>query len=295
MKPPPFEYVRPAHGARRRSSVLGEHGDDAKVLAGGQSLVPLLNMRFARPRVLVDVNAVPGLDSVRSRERRRPGRALSFARRPSPPTRSIRERVPLAAECMPYVGHFVTRNRGTVGGSIAHADARAELPLALTVLGGKVTICTPSGGFRDVLAERFFVTHFTSVLEPTELVVETLWPAARPGSGFAFEEFALRRGDYALGMAACALRIEDGRAADVRIAVGSVGDRPLLLTDLVGSGLRARRRRRARPRDRSRRGGRRRSGRQPPRLRRLPAAPDRPPRRAGAAAGVGERDGEGEP
>jgi carbon-monoxide dehydrogenase medium subunit len=133
---------------------------------------------------------------------------------------------------MPFVGHFVTRNRGTVGGSIAHADARAELPLALTVLGGKVTICSSGGGSRNVPAEEFFVTHFTSVLGPTELVVETLWPAARPGSGFAFEELALRRGDYAVGMAACALRLDGGRAADVRIGVGAVGDRPLLLADL---------------------------------------------------------------
>ena len=230
MKPPPLEVVRAAT-VEAALEVLGERGDDAKVLAGGQSLVPLLNMRFARPLVLVDINTIPGLGSVRiANEVVRVGalaRQSAFAADPL-----VRERVPLAAECMPYVGHFVTRNRGTVGGSIAHADARAELPLALTVLGGKVTICTPSGGFRNVLAETFFVTHFTSVLAPTELVVETLWPAARPGSGFAFEEFALRRGDYALGMAACALRIEDGRAADVRIGVGSVGDRPLLLTDL---------------------------------------------------------------
>jgi carbon-monoxide dehydrogenase medium subunit len=211
--------------------ILGEHGDEAKALAGGQSLLPLLNMRFARPAMLVDLNAIPGLGTITVvKEVVRVGalaRQSAFAADPV-----IRARVPLAAECMPHVGHFVTRNRGTVGGSIAHADARGELPLALTVLGGKVTVRSPSGGFRNVPAERFFVTHFTSVLAPTELVAETLWPAARPGSGFAFEEFALRRGDYALGMAACALRVEDGRAADVRIGVGAVADRPLLLAEL---------------------------------------------------------------
>jgi CO/xanthine dehydrogenase FAD-binding subunit len=141
----------------------------------------------------------------------------------------VRERVPLAAECIPFIGHFVTRNRGTVGGSIAHADARAELPLALTAAGGRVVIHSPGGGFRAVPAEKFFVTHFTTILKPTELVAATTWPAARPGSGFAFEELAQRRGDYALGMAACALRIEDGKAAGTRVAVGAVSDRPLLL------------------------------------------------------------------
>jgi CO/xanthine dehydrogenase FAD-binding subunit len=230
VKPGPVAYVRAATvGAALE--VLGEHGDEAKVLAGGQSLLPLLNMRFARPALLVDLNGIPGLGTIGIvNEVVRVGalaRQSAFAADPL-----IRDRVPLAAECMPHVGHFVTRNRGTVGGSIAHADARGELPLALTVLGGKVTIRTPRGGFRNVPAERFFLTHFTSVLAPTELVVETLWPAARPGSGFAFEEFALRRGDYALGMAACTLRVEEGRAVDVRIGVGAVADRPLLLAEL---------------------------------------------------------------
>jgi CO/xanthine dehydrogenase FAD-binding subunit len=231
MKPAPFEVVR-AGSVDAALEALGEHGDEAKVLAGGQSLVPLLNMRFARPAVLVDINTIPGLDGVGVvNEVVRVGalvRQSAFAGDPL-----IRERVPLAAACMPYVGHFVTRNRGTVGGSIAHADARAELPLALTVVGGKVTIRSVGGGFRNAPATNFFVTHFTSVLGPTELLVETLWPARQAGEGFAFEEFALRRGDYALGMAACALRVEDGRAAAVRIGVGAVADRPLLLPELA--------------------------------------------------------------
>jgi carbon-monoxide dehydrogenase medium subunit len=231
VKPAPVRYVRAAtvEGALE---LLGEHGDDAKVLAGGQSLVPLLNMRLARPAVLVDVNPIGGLGNIALvNQLVRVGalaRQAEFAASPV-----VREHLPLAAECMPYVGHFVTRNRGTIGGSIAHADARAELPLALTVLGGKVTVRSANGGFRNVLAERFFVTHFTSVLEPTDLVVETLWPAATPGSGFAFEELALRRGDFALGMAACALRVVEGRAADVRIGVGAAVDRPRLLADLA--------------------------------------------------------------
>jgi carbon-monoxide dehydrogenase medium subunit len=230
MKPAPVRYFR-ADTVEAALDLLGEHGDEAKVLAGGQSLVPLLNMRLARPAVLVDINRIGGLDNIAVvNQLVRVGalaRQADFAA-----SAVVREHLPLAAECMPYVGHFVTRNRGTVGGSIAHADARAELPLALTVLGGKVTIRSANGGFRNVPAESFFVTHFTSVLEPTDLVVETLWPAAAPDSGFAFQELALRRGDFAIGMAACALHVVDGRAANVRIGIGAAVDRPRLLADL---------------------------------------------------------------
>jgi len=128
--------------------------------------------------------------------------------------------IPLLAECLPHVGHFVTRNRGSVGGSIAHADAAAELPLALTALGGSVV--TSAG--RTIPAEEFFVTHFTTALEPGELLVETIWPAAQPDHRYAFEEFALRHGDFALCMAA-AVAGPDG----LRVALGSVPDHPTLL------------------------------------------------------------------
>jgi carbon-monoxide dehydrogenase medium subunit len=227
VKPAPFLYERPETIAEALAT-LAEHGDEAKLLAGGQSLLPLLNMRFARPAVLVDLNRVRDLD--RLGEVNNVVRAGALVRQSAfGASPLVRERVPLAADCIPYVGHFVTRNRGTVGGSIAHADARAELPLALTAAGGRVVIHSPGGGFRAAPAETFFVTHFTTVLRPTELVAETTWPAAGPGSGFAFEELALRRGDYAIAMAACSLRIEEGRAADTRVAVGAVTDRPLLL------------------------------------------------------------------
>jgi CO/xanthine dehydrogenase FAD-binding subunit len=243
VKPAPFLYLRPATVAEAIAA-LQEYGDEAKVLAGGQSLVPLLNMRFARPAVLVDVNRVGGLD--RLGEVNKVVRVGALVRQATFGSSSlVRERVPLAAECIPFIGHYVTRNRGTVGGSIAHADARAELPLALTAAGGRVVIHSPGGGFRAVPAETFFVTHFTTILEPTELVAETTWPAAAPGSGFAFEELAQRTGDYALGMAACALRVQDGKAAATRIAVGAVSDRPLLLPEVgalvdgeaIGAGL----------------------------------------------------------
>lgn len=211
MKPVAFAYERPA-SVEEAVALLREH-EDAKVLAGGQSLVPMLNMRLARPSLLVDVNRLP-LDGV-ARENGS-WRVGATVRQADPRLGEI----PLLAEALPYVGHFVTRNRGTVGGSIAHADAAAELPLVLTALGGAVA--TSAG--RTIPAEAFFVTHFTTVLEPGELVVETVWPAAQAGTRYAFEEFALRRGDFALCMAA-AVAGPDG----LRVALGSVVDKPTLV------------------------------------------------------------------
>jgi len=237
VKPAPFAYSRPASLDEALAS-LREHGEEAKVLAGGQSLVPLLNMRLARPSVLVDLNRVPGLDGIEAAggEVRVGALVRQRALEGSPLTR---QRLPLVAEALPRVGHLVTRNRGTVGGSIAHADAAAELPLCLLVLGGKVVVRSAEGS-REVDAGDFFVTHFTTVLAPDELVVATVWPALRDGWGFAFEELAQRRGDYGLSMAACALRVEDGRVVDARVGIGSVVERPTLLeTELAGQVLTA--------------------------------------------------------
>jgi len=230
VKPPPFDYARPA-SVEEALALLAEHGDEAKVLAGGQSLVPLLNMRFARPGILVDVNRVPGLDEIAEEDGRvRVGALVRQAAFGS--SDAVLRRLPLAAECVPHIGHFVTRNRGTVGGSIAHADARAELPVVLAALGGSA-VAASRRGTRTIAAEELFVTHFTSALAPDELLVETLWPAAAPGAGFAFEEFALRTGDYALGMAACGLRVQAGRVTEARVAVGAAVDRPTLLPQVA--------------------------------------------------------------
>ena len=130
---------------------------------------------------------------------------------------------------MPFVGHYVTRNRGTVGGSIAHADASAELPLCLLVLGGSVH--TSAG--RELPADEFFVSHFTTALEPDELLVATTWPE---GGAVGFSEFALRHGDFALSACACSLELHEGTITSARIGVGAVADHPTLLDlDLVGA------------------------------------------------------------
>jgi len=181
---------------------------------------------YHRPESLVDLNRVGGLEQIDANGAVRVGALVrQRALEQSPLTA---QHLPLVAEALPYVGHLVTRNRGTIGGSIAHADAAAELPLCLTVLDG-VVVVQSAGGERQIPADQFFVTHFTTQLAPDELVVQTIWRTLGAGRGFAFEELAQRRGDYALSMAACALRVEDGRVVEVRVGVGSVVERPTLL------------------------------------------------------------------
>jgi 2-furoyl-CoA dehydrogenase FAD binding subunit len=215
VKPAPIRYVRP-ETVEEALSALAEHGGEAKVLAGGQSLVPALNMRIVRPEVLVDVNRVSGLSRVRLEDG---SLAVGATVRQSDP--GLRH--PLLEEALPHVGHFVTRNRGTVAGSVAHADPAAELPLCLVALGGTVRARSERAE-RDIPASAFFLAPFTTALDPDELVVETRWPAPRQGWGYAFQELSQRRGDYALCMAAAA-----ASETELRVAVGSVVDRPTLL------------------------------------------------------------------
>jgi 2-furoyl-CoA dehydrogenase FAD binding subunit len=216
LKPVAFRYERP-ETVEEALALLAEHGDEAKVLAGGQSLVPVLNMRLLRPSVVVDINRVLDLDNV--------ARANGTAR-VGALVRQADDRLlelPLMRDCLPHVGHFVTRNRGTVCGSIAHADAAAELPLALTLLGGSVVAASVRGR-REIPAADFFVTHFTTQLAPDELVVETVWPAAAVGRRYAFEELTQRHGDFALCMAGAA-----ASESELLVALGAVVDRPTLV------------------------------------------------------------------
>ena len=217
MKPVAFEYVA-AHSVEEAIEALGRD-EDAKPIAGGQSLVPALNMRLVRPTLLVDLNQA-GLDTIDSNGVLRVGATVRQATLEHDPRTH-----PLLREALPFVGHFVTRNRGTVGGSIAHADGSAEIPLCLSALGGTIVAEGP-GGRREIEPDAFFVTHFLTTLAPGELVVETLWPQPAEGEGVAFEELALRAGDYALSMVAVVLRRVDGVARDVRIRFGAVTDHP---------------------------------------------------------------------
>jgi CO/xanthine dehydrogenase FAD-binding subunit len=212
MKPAPFRYERP----ETVGAVLDALGDtDAKVLAGGQSLVPALNMRLVRPTVLVDINHVVDLDNVDVQDGTMAVGAL--VRQNDPRLR----RHPLLAAALPHVGHYVTRNRGTVCGSVAHADAAAELCLCLVLAGGRV-VAESKRGRREITAADFFLGPYSTSLEPDELVVETVWPF--DGWSYAFDEVAQRRGDFALCMAGAARR-----NGELRIAVGAVVRHPTLV------------------------------------------------------------------
>lgn len=216
MKPAPFRYVR-AETVDEAVESLAAEGEDAKALAGGQSLVPALNMRLVRPSVLVDVNRVGELGDVTCEN----GSLAVGATVRQADARLLAH--PLLAEVLPHVGHVVTRNRGTVCGSVAHADPAAELPLCLVLLDGTVRARGPAGT-REIRASDFFASHFTTALEAGELVVETTWPLPGEGAGTGFCEVAQRRGDYALCMAGALVR-----ADEVRVVVGSVVDRPTRL------------------------------------------------------------------
>lgn len=215
MKPAPLDYVA-ARSLEEALDALRRAGDDAKPIAGGQSLVPALNMRLARPTLLVDLNRV-GLDEIEANGAVRVGAMVRQRTLERSPLAH-----PLAREALPHVGHLATRNRGTVGGSIAHADGGAELPLCLVATGGVVVTDR-----REIPADAFFVTHYLTTLEPGELVTATLWPQPQEGERFAFDEFALRAGDYALAM--CAVRVRHDGAT---VAVGAVTGRPTVLEEV---------------------------------------------------------------
>ena len=226
MKPPAFQYERPAAMAEALE-MLAEHGDDARPLAGGQSLVPMLNLRLAAPAVVVDLNSLPDLERIEAAGRTLAVGALTRQRtlELSPEAAAIGA----LADGLPLVGHVATRNRGTVGGSVAHADPAAELPLALLALGGSVVV-EGRAGRREIPAGEFFAGFLTTALRPGELVVEVRFPLPRPGEASALLEVAQRHGDFPLGAVAASVALNgDGGIGAARIAVGAVADRPLLL------------------------------------------------------------------
>lgn len=225
MKPPRFEYFDPKT-LDEALGLLKDYGEEAKILAGGQSLVPLLNFRLARPRYLIDLNGVASLGYIRPRDG---GLAIGAMTRQRAVERSplVRERCPLVDEAMPFIGHFQIRNRGTIGGTLAHADPAAELPGVVRALGGELVVRSASGE-RVLRPEDFFVNYLTTALEPGELLVEVRLPATPPRSGHAFLEVSRRHGDFALvGVAAMVTVDEGGICTGAALALISVGPVPL--------------------------------------------------------------------
>ncbi len=226
MKPAPFEYYRP-RSLDEALSLLAEHGGDAKPLAGGQSLIPAMNFRLATPSVLVDLNGLSELSYISEGTG---GLAIGGMTRQRAVERSavVARLVPLIAETMPHIAHPAIRNRGTIGGSLAHADPAAELPAVMLALNATFAV-TGTAGVREVAASDFFVGLFSTALEPGELLTQIRIPPAAKRSGFAFQEISRRHGDFALvGVAASVELDEHGRCAGARMALLSVGDSPVL-------------------------------------------------------------------
>lgn len=218
MKPAPFDYVR-ARDLGEALEALAQHGSEARIIAGGQSLLPMLNMRLAKPAVLVDIMGIAGLDQVR-----REGemivvpagmRQAALMKRPG-----LASEQPLLAAALPWLGHYQTRARGTVCGSTAHADPSAEIPLCLVALDGEIRLRSRKKQ-RKLKASEFFAGMMVTEKADDELIETVAFPAAKPGTGYAFNEVARRHGDFAI--VGCAAMVEAGQ---IHLAIAGVADRP---------------------------------------------------------------------
>lgn len=227
MKPPPFDYYRP-QTIEEALSLLGEHGYDAKPLAGGQSLIPMMNFRLAQPGILIDLNNIPGLSFIEPDENGgvRIGAMTRHHQVEKNPL--IAERAPLIFEAMPNIATSQIRSRGTFGGSIAHADPSAELVAVSVALDGRFRLRSSSGE-REFPASDFFIGMFTTLIDPEELLAEVLIPAMPARSGWALMEIARRPHDFALvGVAALVTLDDQDRCQQTRLVYFSVGDGPVV-------------------------------------------------------------------
>lgn len=225
MKAPEFDYVAPDTVEEAVAALCAD--EDAKVLAGGQSLVALLNFRMTYPTTLVDLRRVPGLDGIAVDDRSVRIGAMT-RQRTAERDSAVRERCPLLAEALHSVAHPQIRSQGTIGGSVAHADPAAELPAVLLALDGSVAVAGAGGARRTIGAADLFAGFLTTTLEPGEVVVEVAFPAVGERTGAACVEVARRHGDYALcGAVAQVVRGADGRVAEARLAFLGVSDQPV--------------------------------------------------------------------
>jgi aerobic carbon-monoxide dehydrogenase medium subunit len=225
MKPPKFRYFAP-QSVGEALALLAEHADEARVLAGGQSLVPLMNMRLVHPGVLVDINGIGELAYINAWDS---GVAIGALTRDATLTSDsmVAKRLPVLRDAAHHVGHPAIRNRSTVGGSIAHADPAAELPAVMVALNAEFVARSRSGS-RTISAQDFFKGYLTTDLKEEEMLTELRIPGLPSRSGSAFVEFARREGDYALaGVAAVITLDSNGTIADARLGLCSVGPSPV--------------------------------------------------------------------
>ena len=228
MKPAAFDYVAPNSLEAAVEAIAAANGD-GKVLAGGQSLMPLLNFRMTRPTVVVDLMHIPGMSFIELK-----GNAVAIGAM----TRHadlefsdlVASKLPVMAAAMRHVAHLAIRNKGTIGGSLSHADPAAELPMLAVFYGATIKV-QGSNGRREIAAEDFFVSALTNCLDPDEIVFEIDFPVLASHAGWAFEEVARRFGDFALACIAVSFEVLDDRIADARVAVMGVADTPRRLRE----------------------------------------------------------------
>jgi len=229
VKPPPFDYLAPST-LDEALALRAEHADDSLVLAGGQSAMPLLNLRMALPAAVIDLGRIPELAGIREYDG---GVAFGAMTRQRDAERSqlVQERLPLATQALAHVGHTTIRNRGTIGGTMAHADPAAELPAVALLLDGEL-VARSTRGERTIAAGDFFVGVLTTALEPDELLVEVRLRGLPGQVGTAFLEVARRHGDFAVVAAGAAVALAaDGTIADARLAFTGVGATPIRAHD----------------------------------------------------------------
>ena len=224
MKLPEVKYEAPATIAEA-VGLLAEHQDEASVLAGGQSLIPLLALRLARPAVLVDINGVDELSGVSVTDGWVTVGAMTREYM-AEESETVAQAVPLLAAALPLIGHEAIRSRGTIGGSLAHADPAAELPAVARALDAEIVVRSQSGE-RVIPAAEWFEGYLATARRPDEILVEVRFSAAEPGSGAAFQEVSRRHGDFAMVGVAAALTLADGAISEARLAFSGVADVPV--------------------------------------------------------------------
>jgi carbon-monoxide dehydrogenase medium subunit len=231
MKPAAFDYIA-ADSIAMAVAALAQAGDDAKIIAGGQSLVPMLNFRILRPSVLIDVNRIAGLDAIEeTSEAIRIGALTRHYQLETSPL--IARHLPVLSCAMTHVAHLAIRNRGTIAGSLAHADPAAELPMMALLLDAELRIASAAGE-RTIAARDFFLGALTVDLAASEIITEVVLPKLPPCTGWGFEEVARRHGDFALAAVAATLTVSNGAIEQARIALTGVGPTALRATEAEG-------------------------------------------------------------
>jgi 2-furoyl-CoA dehydrogenase FAD binding subunit len=225
MKPAAFEYFNPGT-VKEALNLLEQYGDNAKIIAGGQSLIPVMNFRLGRPEVLIDINGIEGLDYIKEEGNKLLIGALT-RERDLEMSELVKQKCPILANAISNIGHVTIRNRGTIGGSIVHADPSAEIPLALYALNGAVKVVGPSDE-RTLTPEELFLTYLTTSLEPSEILTEVSIPVFPDKTGWSFMELSRRKGDFAIAAVACILFTkENGICKEARISLGGVAPTPV--------------------------------------------------------------------